>query len=682
MEDYPSLLKELTADVAKYQQQLKKTKLELYQQVDNLKSALNIQNNIIQALESERQLLKAAIRNIPAGVIIAEKKSEKPILTNPQVGKIWRKTIDATAPIMSHEQLTGYHEEDGHAYESHEWPIMRSLQKGDVIRNEVIGFQRADDSLGYLQVSSSPIYNDKEQMIAAVEIFTDITRRRKAEMALSASEQSYRELIETIPHGIDVIDLDGTIQFANNNLHQIYATAPGTLTGSSILDRVASEVERDILIQELQYLIKHQPEPETYFGKKRREDGQLIDVQVDWNYKRDANGDVIGFISVITDITKRKQAEQQLRETEQMHKNVFETAWNGIIIFNPDGHFIECNPAFTELFGYSKQELHDIKVRQLLDPKDHHKLAGFKALLNKNRKVNAEITALAKDGRSFPIEIVTGASFLYHGEAALLTFIRDLTESKEIEKQLRQHQLQLAHASRMNTLGEMTAGIAHEINQPLGAIMNYTRGAIRRMQSDQYDPETIIPAITEVAKQAERAGEIIHRLRRFARKGELQHTQTCINNAVTESISFLQPEISEHKIIIRKKLSRRLPTTIADKIQIEQVLVNIIKNAIDAVRHCEDDNQRRIYIQTSLTSHNAIEILIHDFGPGFDQQTQAKIFDPFFTTKDDGMGIGLAISQGIIEAHKGTISAVPAPKEGACFKITLPVLTTDNEEQA
>lgn len=319
-----------------------------------------------------------------------------------------------------------------------------------------------------------------------------------------------------------------------------------------------------------------------------------------------------------------------------------------------------------------KNELSKLKIKYIIHPDYREMLNHFKEKLITNTQVNAEIAMIRKDGQVIPVEIVTGSAFNYHGKPALLTFARDLTENKQVEKQLRQHQLQLAHAARMNTLGEMTAGIAHEINQPLGAIVNYTRGCIRRLKSKDCNTNTLIPAITEVSKQAERAAEIILRLRRFARKGEMKKSTTDINEVVRESIFFLQPEISQHDIIVRKKMSRTLPTIEADKIQLEQVVVNIIKNAIDALSTFECE-QKRVYVQTSMPTAEEIEILIHDFGPGFKDDELNRIFQPFFTTKSDGMGVGLAISQTIIEAHGGHITTNPKPKEGACFRISLPI---------
>lgn len=545
---YQELLAEFENQIKLHQQDIQSSKRELNKQISKLKQALNQQKQIIETLESERRLLKAALKSIPAGIIITESKTRRVVFANGQTNAFWATSDQERQPVHHYHPKKAYHT-NKKRYKANDWPVIRSLQHGDVIDKEEIKYINQSGHITFMQVSSSPICNEHGKKVAAIEIFSDIS--------------------------------------------------------------------------------------------------------------------------------KRKQAEKIQRETEEMHRNVFETAWNGIIILSPEGEFLECNPAFLKMLGYTKRELNRLKVKFIIHPDYRDMLNHFKDKLVTNTQVNAEIAVIRKDGQVIPVEIVTGSAFSYHGQPALLTFARDLTENKQVEKQLRQHQLQLAHAARMNTLGEMTAGIAHEINQPLGAIVNYTRGCIRRMNAKNCNVDTLIPAITEVSKQAQRAGEIILRLRRFARKGEMKKTTTDVNEVVRESISFLQPELSQHDITLRKKMSRTLPTISADKIQLEQVVVNIIKNAIDALTTFESE-QRRIFVQTSMPADKEIEILIHDFGPGFKPEELSRIFQPFFTTKEEGLGVGLAISQTIIEAHGGRIRATPPPKEGACFRITLPVTQSTN----
>lgn len=491
--------------------------------------------------------------------------------------------------------------------------------------------------------------------------------------AVITEQDRYRKLIETIPHGIEEIDILGNIQFASRGLYTLYDCEPGQLIGQSIFDRIPTTAEARKLEIQLPKLIVNQPTIKPYFGQKKTDTGRIIDVQVDWNYKRDDDGNVVGFISIITDITERNMAMKRLSESEELHRSIFETAWNGIAVISPDGFFLECNPAFRRITGYSKIELGCRKVRQLIHPDSIHFLDQFKKQLYLNDHVHAEFHIINRHGIKIPVEILTGTTFTYHGQPAFLTFMRDLTQNKLVARQLRQHQIELAHVARMNTLGEMTAGIAHEINQPLGAIANYSKGVIRRLSNSELKPDdALINAIGEISKQAERAAQIITRLRGFAKKGELKKIEVDVNAVVRESIEFLQPELGQNDITLKKRLAKILPRVKADKIQLEQVLVNLIKNACDAVAHCPPAN-RRIHVQTHISHEQSVEILIHDFGPGLSEEALAHLFEPFYTTKESGMGVGLTISQSIIEAHGGTLTALPIPREGACFRLSLPI---------
>lgn len=545
------VLAELDDDVELHQTQLQDNKRRLNEQITLLKQAIETQKKIILELESERQLLKSALMSIPAGILIADSKTRQVVFTNKYACKFQPARTKHIHAIRSYHPSKAY--KNSRLCKHGDWPIMRSLRHNKTIDKEEIKYIDENNYTHHLHVSSSPIHNERGKKIAAIEMHSDIS--------------------------------------------------------------------------------------------------------------------------------KRKETETRQRESEQMHRNVFESAWHGIVILNPQGQLIECNPAFAQLLGYTRKEMLKLCVKDFVSAEHQEQLIQLRDQLLNDEQVTAEMILIRKDGRCVSIEVGAGATFTYHGQRVLLSFTRDLTEIKKVEQQLRQHQLQLAHAARMNTLGELTAGIAHELNQPLGAIINYTKGCIRRLNNTPpLEPNALITAISEIGNQAERAGEIILRLRRFAKKGELKQTETDPNEVVRESLRFLQPETTSHDITIRKKFARQLPQVLADKIQLEQVIVNVIKNAIDALIECPTE-QRRIYVQTSLINEGEIEILIHDFGPGFQPDEVAKIFQPFYTTKNDGLGVGLSISQTIIEAHGGHIKATPLPKEGACFRITLPAMVQQGEKK-
>ena len=220
-------------------------------------------------------------------------------------------------------------------------------------------------------------------------------------------------------------------------------------------------------------------------------------------------------------------------------------------------------------------------------------------------------------------------------------------------------------------MGEMASGIAHELNQPLSAISNYTRGSIRMLQNGQEGMrDQLIEVMERVASQAERAGEIIRQLRRFIRKEEPERKWVDLNRLIRELVAFLQPELRKARVILQLQLLEELPQLWAHDIQLEQVLLNLTRNAIEAMQDVPPE-QRRLLVRTSL-GEGGVELVVEDSGHGISEALREKIFEPFVTTKEQGMGLGLSISRGIIEAHDGRLVLDHASGRGTRLRIILP----------
>ena len=260
-------------------------------------------------------------------------------------------------------------------------------------------------------------------------------------------------------------------------------------------------------------------------------------------------------------------------------------------------------------------------------------------------------------------------------EAALRT---ELADRLEVEKQRRNHQQELAHVQRIATLGEMAAGLAHEINQPLSAIANYAQGCILRLDSGNGQTAELRRIMKEVVNQAQRAAEIVRRVRSFARKDWVHPSVTDINEVVRETVAFIQAEAKNTGILIHQKLAGDLSEIRADPIQIEQVLLNLIRNSFDAMR-ASRSGPREVTVETSANS-NEVEIIVTDTGVGFPKKEAHRVFDAFYTTKPHGLGMGLSISRSIIEAHGGRITAAPHSKQGTIIRLVLPAKTADDED--
>ena len=251
-------------------------------------------------------------------------------------------------------------------------------------------------------------------------------------------------------------------------------------------------------------------------------------------------------------------------------------------------------------------------------------------------------------------------------------YARDITEERLAEVQSRQHQTELVHVCRLSTMGEMATGIAHELNQPLSAIANYASGGRRRMESGTLDSESLREALNQIAAQAGRAGEIIRRFRALVSRQPTSRAEISVNDLVTEVLSFVDHELRKHAVSVETILAVGLPPVRADLVQIEQVILNLVRNAMDAVKDNELD-RRKIHIITSSTDPHWVKVSVEDEGGGLSEAAREHLFEPFFTTKQSGMGMGLAISQTIAKDHGGKISADSRPGGGASFSLELPV---------
>ncbi|UCG87906.1 MAG: PAS domain-containing protein, partial [Gemmatimonadota bacterium] len=277
-------------------------------------------------------------------------------------------------------------------------------------------------------------------------------------------------------------------------------------------------------------------------------------------------------------------------------------------------------------------------------------------------------------GDELQLEIVAAPIFDENGEVVqVIEACRNVTARVRAEELARQRQAELAHVARLGTMGEMAAGLAHELNQPLAAIVNYVQACLERMKGLGGEYDELRDDMEQAAAQAERAGEIIEHVRNFVRKGEPERTVVDFNKLVEEAVDLLRSEMREHAIQLRLELDDSLPAVMAEAIQLEQVIVNLMRNSLEAMSE-NGGGVRQLTIQTSRTAGGPAEFAIRDTGPGLRAEAVECIFDTFFTTKADGMGMGLPISRSIIEAHGGRLWAVPNPDRGVTFRFTVPII--------
>lgn len=248
-------------------------------------------------------------------------------------------------------------------------------------------------------------------------------------------------------------------------------------------------------------------------------------------------------------------------------------------------------------------------------------------------------------------------------------------EHEQAEERARQQLAQLAHVTRMATMGEMASGLAHELNQPLCAIVNFVEACLEMLESGAGATEPLREIMVDVARQAERAGKVIHRLREFVRRREPQRAAVDVNRLVREAVELTKAEIRRDEVRTQLELPKRLPPVLADEIQIEQVILNLVRNALQAMQGVEPAKRVLLIKVVRRTGH--VEVSVRDSGCGIPEDVRDRVFEPFFSTKSNGMGMGLSISRSILEAHEGRLWVAPNRDRGTTFRFTLPIARRD-----
>lgn len=370
-------------------------------------------------------------------------------------------------------------------------------------------------------------------------------------------------------------------------------------------------------------------------------------------------------------------AHQQMRSSErdaaERFRAVIDNAHDAIIAIDAKGRIETFNKAAMRIFGYQPEEVLGRNVSMLMpepyrsahDGYLHNYITtGVAKIIGTGREVQAK----RKDGAIFPIDLSVGEMAI--GESrGFIGVVRDITERHEAARRVQELTAELVHVSRTNAMGQFSSSLAHELNQPLTAIMNYTEAARQLLAIAASAPPRALEFMEKAASQAERAGQIIRRLRSFVEKGTVERTEENLGKVVEEASHLASVGSRVDGIQVIFDLSATLPPVHIDKIQIQQVIVNLVRNAIEVLRRSE---RRILTIRLQAHPNGDQEVAIIDTGPGIPPEVADQLFKPFITTKKDGMGIGLSISRSIIDAHGGRIWAEENPGGGAAFRFVLP----------
>jgi PAS domain S-box-containing protein len=509
---------------------------------------------------------------------------------------------------------------------------------------------------------------------------TRATRVRRTKLTLRESKESNRLLAQKLQllldcsdQGVCGIDPSGCCTFINSAAARMLGRLPEQFIGQDIHELLHSEAADGA---------RHLPE-ECPIGRAIRA-GESIrrDDEVFWRldgssfpveYSSFPTADeagVHGAVLTFSDITERKATEEALRQSEQRFRLIVESMPNAIILVNAEGAIVQVNSQCEKSFCHHREELVGQPVEVLVPERFRAKHPGYRAgffasPLARPMGAGHDLYARRQDGSEFPVEIgltpiPTDAGVL------VLCVIVDLTE----RRRLAESRQELAHAARLALVGELTASIAHEINQPLGAIHNYADAARLLLKSSSPDLDQVQEILGNICKDDLRASEVIRRLRALLSKRDIDRQPLEINELLSDVVLLVRTEVRRRGIRVETKPGDDVPLVLGDKVHLQQVLLNLFLNGMDAMANVP--GERRLTVRTGVNGSGSVAIAVSDTGPGILPDRLPRLFDPYFSTKNEGMGLGLSIARSLVEAHGGRIWAENNPGGGATFRFTLP----------
>lgn len=500
--------------------------------------------------------------------------------------------------------------------------------------------------------------------------------------AASETESRLAAIVNSSDDAIIGMALDGVVTDWNHGAEVIFGYCAPEMIGSSIVKIYppGREAEEEDILNR----IRRGERIDHFETLRRRKDGQVIDVSVTVSPVWDRNGRMFGASKVVRDVTAARRAQAALSEREAHLQSVLDTVPDAMIVIDTKGIMQSFSTTAERLFGYKAEEAVGRNVSILMPPPYREQHDGYlnRYMTTGERRIigiGRLVVGLRKDGTTFPMELAVGE--MRSGERRFFTgFVRDLTERQEAQQRLQELQAELIHMSRFTALGEMASTLAHELNQPLTAAASYLNGARRLLDGGkETDAAKIRSAIENAVDQTLRAGQIIRRLREFVSRGESDRQVENLRKLIEEASALALVGAKQTGVRVSFQFEREAQFVLVDKVQIQQVLLNLIRNAIEAMQEVV---RRELTISTRHVDAETVEIEVRDTGPGIAPSVAAQLFQPFVTTKRQGMGVGLSISRTIIEAHGGRLWAEPNPEGGTIFRLTLKTIGMEDMNDA
>jgi PAS domain S-box-containing protein len=531
-----------------------------------------------------------------------------------------------------------------------------------------------DGTVKHVSSSWHTVLDGNGELVELIGTATDITERRRAEQALRESEAKIRRLVDSNIIGIFFSGVEGRVLETNEAFLHLVGQHRDDLVSGRIrwTDLTPPEWrERDRrALAELTSNTTAQPYEKEFF----RKDGSRVPVLIGGALFEEGGNEGVAFV---LDLTELKRAEQALRESERSARSAFDGIAGLISILGPNGEVEVANRQFLEYFGRSLEWIKNWETNDTLHPEDLPRVAElFKRAIASGIPFNFELRLRRFDGeyrwfdtRGVPIRDDSGHIARWYN---LLTDIEDRTRALA---RLDQMQSDLAHMNRVATMGQLTASITHEVNQPITAAITYALAARRFLGADPPNFREVGDTLSLIVKEGNRAGEVVERVRALVKKVPARKDAVAIDDAIREVIALTRAEAANNSVSVRTQFAEGLPCVQGDRVQLQQVMLNLIVNAIQAMSGIGEGARELQISIDAVPSEGGLRVGVRDTGPGLSPESLSRLFEPFYTTKPEGMGMGLSICRSIIEAHGGRLWATRCEPQGALFQFTIPAIS-------
>ncbi len=622
-----------------------------------------------QALRESEARFRAIFMQAAVGVAEVEMDTGRFLTVNRCLCEMVGRTEEEMMATTFHA-IT--HPDDLHLHEDKTALLMAEKIGRYVLEKRYI---RKDGAIIWVNLTSSPLWKPGEAPTRNLVVIQDITERIRAEKALRESEEKFRAIFDRASDGILIADAI-TKKFSQGNAticsmlgyskEEINHLAINDIHPPNNISHVLDEFEKQIKGEKV--LAEGLP--------ILRKDGSIFYADV-------GSAPIViegthYLVGIFRDITERKCAEEALQESEERFRLAINATKDGLWEWNIQTNQEFFSPRWCEIIGYSFDDpalphTYDSWASRIHPDDFDRVMKAMKDHLENGMEYDIDYRHLHKSGEYHWQNSNGQAVFSESGKPVkMVGCISDITESKRVEHMLRQKREELFHVNRVSTIGEFAASIAHEIHQPLTAILNNAQAAQRFLSSDTPAVDEVRDTIQDIINDDRRAAEVIRHLRMFLKREEADRSILDINNIIGEVLTILHSEIIDKYVSVTPDLSPDLAWVEGVRVELQQVLVNLILNGCDAMMNV-DLQRRQMRIVTSVDEPNNILIAVQDSGMGLDKSAIERVFEPYYTTKREGLGMGLSVSKTIIAAHGGRIWAANNPEGGATFSFTLPI---------